>query len=156
MNLLSIDPGKRSLAWALWIGGDLWAADIERHKAKAWESKIPWLVDQVDVKTQVRFQVGLGHLVLVERPRIYPYERRVKPEDLLDLTMVAGACAALGPFDCCFPADWKGQTPKKISNARSEAALTPEERARVGTGDHNVWDAVGIGLWYLKKEGIRT
>jgi hypothetical protein len=56
------------------------------------------------------------------------------------------------------PNKWKGNLPKKICKDRCKAVLTPEELARVKTEDHNVWDAIGIGLWYLgrlKKNGAK-
>ena len=152
MNLLSIDPGKRSLAWALWTDGTLVAAELEKHKAKDWAGSIHEMAEGVDWSTGAI----VPDLVLVELPRVYPHSRDKRPNDLIDLAAVAGACAALGPLEFVHPRGWKGQTPKHISAARSRGKLTPKELGRVQTGDHNVWDAVGIGLWYLEKERIRT
>lgn len=93
--------------------------------------------------------------VLVEIPRVYP-RSKVRPNDLIDLAFAAGK--AVGAFDCpvqiVCPAEWKGQLSGKETIRRVESALTPTERARIrrtGAQDHNILDAVGIGLWYFKR-----
>ena len=163
MNVLTIDPGKRSLAWALWMNGTLVAAGIEKHKEHRFEKGIADLVWRIQVKTiEVDSPKGywLGPLkdlhpvnVVVELPRVRPRERSKRPNDLIDLAAVAGACAALGPLEFVHPETWKGQTPKGISQARSRQALSAAELAVMdGVADHNVWDAVGIGIWFREKE----
>lgn len=145
MRLLSIDPGKRCLGWALW-GSSLEACGIVRTK-----------VDDLGLGAQElvgRLPTG-AELVVVELPRIYPYERRINVNDLIDLAAVAGACAAVGPVQFVWPATWKGQVPKDISHQRIQKALTATERdvverdlAQVPKSlRHNVLDAIGIGQW---------
>lgn len=60
--------------------------------------------------------------------------------------------------------DWKSGTPKKIQEQRTKADLWPGElelvTARIAAVSesyrHNIWDAVGILIWRLKREGLRT
>lgn len=92
-------------------------------------------------------------LVVCEFPKVYPRGKsKGDPEDLLQLAAVVGA---IGPDVIYRPYEWKGQTPKVISIARTQAALTDEERARVRLPRNkkhqlDVWDAVGIGLYHLR------
>lgn len=84
------------------------------------------------------------------------------PADVLECQGVQGAVAALMPWDSIgiLTKDWKGQLPKRVSNIRSRAALTPQELARVTLPakslEHNVWDAIGIGLYYARRLGLRA
>ena len=64
--------------------------------------------------------------------------------------------SALAPYSKSIlhvtPAQWKGQTPKKVTEQRARKALTWDELVAVELPSarslhHNVWDAVGIGLW---------
>lgn len=95
--------------------------------------------------------------VIIEFPRIYPHAAQQKgdPNDLLELTGVGGAIAALfskADIESRFPAEWKGQVPKDVMVKRIQNALDISEKASVrsvGAKDHNTWDAVGIGLAYL-------
>ena len=58
------------------------------------------------------------------------------------------------------PAAWKGQVPKKIHHPRILRSLSEVEREIVldvldllpASTRHNVLDAVGIGLWALKRK----
>ena len=91
--------------------------------------------------------------IVVELPRSYPGSR-VNPGDLITLAyragQVVGRCrGAFTKVRTLFPADWKGQTPKRVMNQRVLARLDEAERAAVAMMDHNVLDAVGIGLWHL-------
>jgi len=58
------------------------------------------------------------------------------------------------------PAQWKGQAPKTVITERTKRALASAELSRVvlpsaASLAHNVWDAVGLGLYHLKKGGRR-
>lgn len=157
MKVLSIDPGKRSLAWAFWVNGKLVKCGIIAHKLGPWEYHLAWMVDEV------MRQIGLGTLfdmVIVELPRIYPHDRNKRPNDLIDLAAVAGACSAfLGPLEFVHPRQWKGQTPKDISGHRTEAKLTYAEhevlKASGKPRNHNILDAIGLGLWWLEEHNAR-
>jgi hypothetical protein len=150
MRELYVDPGKRALGWAMW--SSTFAAGLIRTKQKDFGRGLQEMV--------VQLPPGADRVV-VELPRHYPYERRIRVNDLIDLAAVAGACGAAGPVEFVHPATWKGQTPKPISHHRVRKALTAEERAVLEQAlegipeslQHNVLDAVGIGLWRRGRRG---
>ena len=46
------------------------------------------------------------------------------------------------------PRIWKGNVPKKVHHRRLRSVLTPDElKAVAANADHNVWDAIGLGLF---------
>lgn len=50
------------------------------------------------------------------------------------------------------PREWKGQVPKVVHNQRVLNALSHVEREKI-VHNHNVIDAVGIGLWFCGRIG---
>ncbi len=110
----------------------------------------------VEVK-DLRWLSPVAVTLLIEMPRFYPGRQKGDVNDLLDLAAVVGYCEALfeqGEQKRFFPAEWKGQVPKKIMTARILKQLIDYERdsiVRVGAKDHNTIDAVGIGLHYFKR-----
>lgn len=144
--MLAVDPGTRAVGWAMWTD-KLHSCGLVRTKedslgARAWD---------------LARQLPNGNFrVLVEKPRLYPYNRNMQPNDLIDLAFVAGACATVGASaDDVLPVTWKGQTPKDICHKRIMKRLSYEEILVVKTGiadvpkslQHNVLDAIGIGRW---------
>ncbi len=54
------------------------------------------------------------------------------------------------------PREWKGQVSKEVTKNRLKAKLTVNEQANIVLPkeyweQHNVWDAVGVGLKHLEK-----
>jgi hypothetical protein len=98
------------------------------------------------------------HRLVVEVPRIYPHSRDQKG-DLNDLLELAGVVGALtGVFSVVsfvYPADWKGQLPKKVMNDRVLMTLGLDEGDALVHHDHNTLDAIGIGLHDLGRLGQR-
>lgn len=97
--------------------------------------------------------------VVIENPRWYPYDHK-DVNDLLDLAVLVGRYqqhfAGQGAqVELVWPRTWKGTAPKKVTNMRALAALSPEElavvplRPRAKDVDNNVADAIGLGLWKL-------
>lgn len=136
--LLAFDPGNRT-GWARFVGQKLVAAGLLKAG---------------------RIELGWPQKVVVEVPRWYPKEHEIDVNDLLDLGLKAGVLSGFYEqrgveVESVFPRTWKGTVPKKIHNERVLAALTEEEvallprRPRAKDHDHNVLDAVGIGLWKL-------
>lgn len=99
--------------------------------------------------------VGCSPIALVvEWPRIYmPGKSKGNNADLLYLTCVAGALAAWHgeQVRAVHPDAWKGQVPKTVMAGRIRMRLQPDEVARIrpcaASLEHNVLDAIGIGLW---------
>lgn len=95
---------------------------------------------------------GTTHQLIIEVPRIYPRsdQRKGDLNDLLELAGVVGAIATQwASVKFYYPAQWKGQVPKKIMTERIRKQLRPVELENiisVGAKDHNTLDAVGIFL----------
>ncbi len=101
--------------------------------------------------------------VLIECPKLRPRGEK-NPNAILLVARGAGEYAgAYRSADVSYltPNDWKGSTPKDISNARTWAKLDPKEQETVDrffrgapgrnglapSRRHNVLDAIGIGLF---------
>lgn len=134
-KLLAIDPGTKGTGLAYFNKGLLTLAVLERD---------PYTLkpgpEQLDE-------------VIVELPRAYGARSPVDPNDLIKLASVAGFIAGISGASTLWyvhPQSWKGQTPKRIDNERTIRHLCDNERRILGPKlDHNVMDAVGIGLWAL-------
>jgi hypothetical protein len=144
-KLLAVDPGLNA-GWALFRLGKLVDCGLYRGKH---------LAETVEA-IQAASVFDLEELV-VERPQAYNALRsKADPNDLITLALVAGAAMGAHGWHRLrtpSPAEWKGQTPKEIHQPRILAALEPAELAvleRVkapASLQHNVRDAVGLGLW---------
>ena len=144
-----IDPGKAS-GWAQYSGGKLFACGIFSD----------WQYPQV-------WHGGFQQLVL-EVPRIYPNRSKGDPNDIVELALTAGEIRGhyrplVTSIIEVFPASWKGQVPKDIHHARVLRELGEDERRLLDVEkrkptktnphgyDHNMLDAVALGLWFLKR-----
>jgi hypothetical protein len=102
---------------------------------------------------------AIPSVVVVERPQVY-VQRHLKgdPNDLITVALMAGA-TVMGLRTSAteiieyLPRTWKGQVPKDIMQRRIKTRMFPSELAIVpdiGRGiTHNLYDAVGIGMYYL-------
>lgn len=159
--LLSIDPGLRALGAALWgqtpLGWRLHEAELVVG-ARVGLDSVAW---SAAAWSLMRWTAGATVTELVvEFPRVYPGGRgKGDPNDLLQLAAVVGALAlefrgAL--VTIVRPSEWKGNTPKHVTENRVRRALSPEEMARVKwpapSLRHNVVDGIAIGLWKLKAQ----
>lgn len=170
-TLITVDPGLNATGWATWqrIGDAqlLVAAGLVQMPAS-------WRVCTVtDRATEIARQVlaqamlvtgpasvqAIANATVIELPQQYAVTKGTKgdPNDLIDLAAlcgtIAGALQTAGSRVAYVrPREWKGQTPKDCTEERARARLQPSEMARVllpkaESLQHNVWDAVGIGLW---------
>lgn len=93
-----------------------------------------------------------ARVIVCELPRIYsPRQSKGDPNDLVGLILQCGElCGAFGVEQVRMvrPQRWKSQHTKTMTRARVRRALSDDERDQV-IDDHNVYDAVGIGLWFL-------
>ena len=151
-SVIAIDPGATT-GWAVFGGGDLWEAGYTR---------MIHLTELPDVPL-------LPAILIVELPVIYPMGKgKGDPNDLIKLAELAGMIRgwyltrAPGIVTATVtPRTWKGTVPKKIHNERVLGRLTSKERdilpkrPRAQDFDHNMVDALGIGLWQLEKMRIR-
>lgn len=143
-GVIAIDPGKRS-GFAVFNGGALAVAGT---------------LDEAEILD--RPPCSLGGVAVIEVPVVYP-TRKVDANDLIDLAVLVGDLRGYyrrTGFEVRLvrPRTWKGTVPKDIHGRRVLAALSAEERAllprrpRAKNYDHNMLDAVGLGLWQLKRD----
>ncbi len=144
--MVTVDPGKHASGWAAFKNGELVLCGYTGSAKTLVATLYPIFQNP--------------RLVVVEAPRVYDRRRwKGDPNDLIDISIAGGILVgALRPEEIKIirPQDWKGQTPKDIQAERTLAKLTEAERLQlegVTTKSklHNVIDAVGIGLWELKR-----
>lgn len=154
MTYLAIDPGAE-LGWA--------RSEMGRIKACG----LVHVVNDAPCSTLPECEDGV---VVIEEP-IYRQggQNRVDPNDLIHLGIKVGRVTEVylsrrNKIEMVTPSTWKGSIPKHIQEERTEAELDDTERALLlqcikgvpRTYQHNVWDAVGILIWRLKRAGLRT
>jgi hypothetical protein len=144
-TLLTLDPGKNYVAFAKFNDGLLVHAETVK-------SKKLWPESALEVAKSLKAYGPVDEFVF-EFPVVYPKRTR-SPNDLLPLCYVNGlVTAVLEPqkAEAVEPARWKGTIDPDIVIARVQGALTAGEHAVCKSKDHNTWDAIGIGLWKLKR-----
>lgn len=142
-TVIAIDPGKDA-GLAVFVHGRLDNA---------------WLVhgDQADVQLR-GFE---DEHVVCEIPQVYPGSP-VSTQSLITLMSRAGYLAGfLRPSQLTLvkPSQWKGQIPKDIHHKQILEQLEVGELLVLDqcltnipkSKHHNVYDAVGLGLWYLQR-----
>lgn len=150
LRALYVDPGKTYLGAALFCDRVLESAALLRGQKED--------VSCVSVAQAVQEWLRGRKVdrVICERPSFWRQGGgRGNSNDILDLMATDGAVFALIPASMRLwapVATWKGQVPKDVMCRRILTKLSVSERALLGlTPDHNVVDAVGIGLWDLKR-----
>lgn len=164
MQILAIDPGIRGCGVACFAGS---GADARLYGAAYIESPVrTGALDCAACVAMARAVVaycawstpGGFQQVVCEWPQVYTGGKmKGDPNDLPPLAGVDCAICALYPnaeLITYLPAQWKGQAPKDVTAARAKAKLTAEELTAVWLPSakglqHNVWDAVAIGLHHL-------
>ncbi len=164
-TLIAIDPGKKGCGVAVFYDGRLGECEfIEGTRAE--------IVERGDTVASMRSPMQ-GISVVLEKPVVYDRKNwEGDPNDLIEITITGALLASamhIGGFEYEFeavtPQQWKGQTPKEIMNKRvwkflhdSDApdhgelsAALYGRRHTTGGKWHNVLDAIGIGLWRLKR-----
>lgn len=149
-KLTAIDPGKVA-GWAQFSAKKLIRCGIFSD----------WQYPQVWHPSDVQYLV-------LEVPRIYPHRSKGDPNDIVDLALTAGEIRGhYRELGChvieTFPSMWKGTVPKEIHHARvldkladdEKRLLDVEKRKATKTNphgyDHNMLDAVALGLWLLER-----
>jgi hypothetical protein len=165
MGLIAIDPGVHSMAIAVFNGDvlvDAWNQDrapLDYDAKTVSEVVEGWGSPSVRLINRIQGHTLPGSQIVGERQVVYPGAKglRTNPNDLLDLAMCSGAfygalCVDMhASLRLVEPAEWKAQVPKDICRRRIEAMLTEAEKACIKKGGemHNVYDAIGIGLFGL-------
>ena len=156
--IISIDPGVRTAGFALWDGAYLHRAGLLRSDRITIEP--PWVTLYEESFRLTQFSPFTE--IVIERPQVYVRRGKGDPNDLIALALAAGLIVGTllvehprAKVTEYLPATWKGQVPKKIMVERIKKGLTEGEHKRVNLPTaaslaHNVWDAVGIGLYHLR------
>jgi len=150
---IAIDPGTRSLGWALFddhlIGaGVVRAQGLDDMLKRLRDFAPPLITGDRDV--------------VIEIPQIYRASKsKGDPNDLIPVAIVAGAVGVMlrGPTASVrmfTPHVWKGSVPKPIVHSRVFAVLNDQElenlafaRDRTPKGSQlDLLDAVSIGIWH--------
>lgn len=162
VGLVSVDPGVHAHGVALWESGELRGATY----AQATSVHATLDVEAVSAANAVvRWLRGFcgGELAVVEVPRSYDVQHQKGDQnDLVWLAFSAGVLLGtlgLPHTRLVTPAEWKRQVPKEVAQLRYQHALTEVERGVLARAledvpareHHNVWDAVGLGLWVLRR-----
>ena len=162
--LASVDPGQHGNGVAIFLAGRL----VHAEYAGVLEGQVHPALRPEEPTTEVLTDVAMTHgpidLLVVEVPQVYDQQKQSgRQEDLIQLALVAGAVLR-GARPCVRKAidvkaaRWKGQVDKPIMIKRVMSKLSFEEHAAVVLPSakglhHNVWDAIGIGLWRLGRIG---
>lgn len=144
--IISVDPGVQGCGIAEWRDGVL-------YKALYGD---PTFSD---------FGLEDEGLLVIEKPQTYVQSKwKGDPNDLIDLAVVVGQLKERAenfgaPTVLYRPREWAGQVPKEIRWARAQKLLSDDELSRIEWPKqkglkHNVWDAIGIGLFYLKRRRL--
>jgi len=159
--ILSIDPGLAldgGTGWALFRNRRLATCGLVQPSAERLEDRIA----EIHLELQLRvWDYGERDEVVIEKMKVYVFAKQKGSQgDLIDLAHLGGRCTGLGKRAVLVePADWKGQVPKDVVKGLAEAQLDAEELATLKaclagiavSKRHNVYDAVGIGLWRLRR-----
>lgn len=157
--LVSMDPGLRECWLAFFVDGYLSrTVKVSNPEGKArgphaWISMGQAVLDEVGGQDH-------GHMV-VEIPQVYTVgKQKGDQDDITQLSGVVGAVTmALNPLSVShyYPREWKGQLPKETCGDRVLLTLSEGERMNVGKYgalQHNILDAIGIGLKYLGRFNV--
>ena len=160
--LLSVDPGLRKsgvavfgddekLRFASLVTGSSSSDKMSTVDACQLMAKKIW-----DAVCDVTDRNAWGIRVIFEWPRVYRQGKREgDPNDLLPLVGVGLALVSrvqVMEAISVFPHEWKSSMSKELANARTLERLSAEEKkvmTRAAIKNHNVLDAVGIGLHQL-------
>lgn len=156
--MISIDPGTRALGWALWDHGRL----VEAGASIAPETAVGASdLARAHLEAIRAWGGPPGADVALEIMEWRRGDARSQPADLLVVQavgcLVAGGIG--GPVALYAPSKWKGTIPKEVHHERIRETLGPTERAVLSRAEQRtrasnrkeVLDAVGIGLYHLKR-----
>jgi len=152
--LISVDPGINGCGVAYFIGDKLVKAMYVKNPAK--KDILPgyraFSMAQAVIGTKAE---PWNDQLVLEYPQIYRGPRANNPNNLLTLALVDGALMGLfGNHAILYlPHAWKGSVDPDVCVARVQARLSAAEMGQVelpaASLAHNVWDAIGIGLFHL-------
>ena len=159
MKIVAIDPGKKILGVAVFVHGELV------------ECSLLVVANALSLLTAIK--IRQADIYVIENQQIYGrLQQKGDPNDLLELAHISGMLRGfivsvsraeqrdvqiLRPK----PREWKGTITKQVHHNRLEqqypqaVAMMVEQKIPVSYR-HNVWDAIGLGDWALKKIGVEN
>lgn len=142
MQFVACDPATRYTGLAFFAGTQLAAVDLVRAAS----------TDAMLHEVGLRLIAARPEFAIAEVPRVYK-DGEADPNDLVRVSLIAGAVLGMAPRrKIVYPSEWKGQLDKKVVEKRVRHMLSPAELSLIPEhARHDVWEAVGIGLWYLKR-----
>lgn len=153
MRLLAIDPG-RDTGWALFArvaSSGAFTRGEYNNPGQCQPSLVGCGLVHADTLGRLPGLAGAIDTVVIERPESYSGQP-VNPNNLLILSLRAGEVAGLFPravVQYVLPKVWKGQLPKEICHRRARAKMSAAELLVAKSKNHNIWDAIALGLWRL-------
>lgn len=158
VGVVTVDLGVRYLAAAAWrpraaAGGVVWslvaAGRLDRTEIRHDHLAAERLAQ--DLATWAYRLDGAGAELVIEVPTSYPDQPAT--ERTLE-RMRATARTVTAPWRTVRrvePRAWKANVPKEVHHARALAALTDTERRWWSETDHDVRDAIALGLWATER-----
>lgn len=147
MRLLAIDPGVKHLGVAEFRAGRLAGCDlVQAGKRSIFEA----LHDFAE-------KLGPVDILAIEKPQVYRLSKG-DPNDLIDVARVVGAAEYLwraSELREYRPHTWKGNAKKEAvegwicKRLDSTETLRADRDMEYGRLNHNIWDAIGIGMYAL-------
>lgn len=155
--IVGIDPGLSACGVSVFKAGVLERAGLVRGLDASYPLAARWCALVQNVRIWLDALGDREIELVVEMPKIYPAASQKGDQN--DLLNLAGVSAALltgidaWPKRHVYPRDWKGTLDADDFIAEHiMPRTTPTERQRIefpsaASLAHNVWDAVGIGLF---------
>ncbi len=148
--LIAIDPGKRVCGVSVWGCSPKKASLLYACSIRPMQDiqDLPSQVEDIWLQFSEGFEEAPPQFVF-EVPQYYTKKRATfRGVDALFDVLDAFHKYGILVKDYVYPNQWKGNVPKKVHKRRIENALTTGEKERVDpSGTHDMWDAVGIGLF---------
>jgi len=170
IGILAVDPGITCTGMAGFLKGKLvYSTGIRPLKPINNLDSIRKIADQIVLLWEERIG-GLKYpeTVVIEKPQIYQQAYlKGDPNDLVPLAILGGVLwERLQPKNIIFPLpkEWKsGNIDKAVQSNRTRQTLSDIEIEILKDDlekvperfQHNMYDAIGIGLWATKKRGDR-
>jgi hypothetical protein len=163
VNVVGIDPSVHGTGIAIFEGGVLTRVFVNDTKIIARTHSYGEIARRA-LSDICKISFPWTDWIICEVPQIYK-DSPGDPNDLVAVSMVAGALCATIPalnVHTVKPKEWKGQVPKQVHHPRiwrqlvgMELAVATAAKEKYGPRFHNAMDAIGLGLWKLRKEGKR-